>query len=624
MTRSDTREGTTESPQTDPGRDRGRPGSAAAARNRRALRRRVSVVRRRVRRLSRGVARRGLRLWRRSLQVRVGAITMLVAGTVVVIVSLVLFSQIRDQLLSVKRQAAIGQAQEGVFFAQSQVAGIATGDAPSVRSTLDRTVQQLLQRGGAAGDFDVVMVYRTGSRETETPASSRRFIHDALPEDLRADVDAGNQSYKYALIPDDQREPRPTLLVGAPVPTEAGGEQIELYFAFPLDQEEESLSLIRSTVVIIGVALTLLVVGIGVLVTRLVVDPVRQAAGTAQRLAEGDLEERMAVRGEDELARLAMSFNAMADSLQRQITQLEALSQLQQRFTSDVSHELRTPLTTVQMAADVLHEARGDFAPHVSRSAELLSAELDRFESLLTDLLEISRYDAGAAVLDWEATDLGALVDRVADGMQALAERHDCRLVVHRPDDDVIADVDARRVERVLRNLVGNAIEHGRGKPVEVTLACNRTAAAVTVRDFGVGLSSADAQHVFDRFWRADPSRVRTVGGSGLGLSISLEDARLHGGWLQVWGQPGHGAQFRLTLPLEAGGELTSSPLPLRPAVARRLPAAGPDTDGAEDDGAEGDGAEGDASPAGAEDSPEAADDAERQFDDERADRSRR
>jgi two-component system sensor histidine kinase MtrB len=222
------------------------------------------------------------------------------------------------------------------------------------------------------------------------------------------------------------------------------------------------------------------------------------------------------------------------------------------------------------MAADVLHEARGEFAPHVARSAELLRAELDRFEGLLTDLLEISRYDAGAAVLDAEPIDLGAIVARVAAGMYALAERHECELAVDRPDEKVIAEVDGRRVERVLRNLVGNAIEHGSGRPVEITLAANRTAAAVTVRDFGVGLTSAEAQHVFDRFWRADPSRVRTVGGSGLGLSISLEDARLHGGWLQVWGQPGAGAQFRLTLPLRAGEDLTSSPLPLRPAVVRR------------------------------------------------------
>jgi two-component system sensor histidine kinase MtrB len=372
-------------------------------------------------------------------------------------------------------------------------------------------------------------------------------------------------------MPTGGTEPSPALVVGAPVLSDTpGGEQIELYYVFPLTQEDESLAGIRSTVIISGIALTLFVVGIGVLVTRLVVDPVRRAAGTAQRLAEGQLEERMTVRGEDDLARLAKSFNAMADSLQRQITQLEGLSQLQQRFTSDVSHELRTPLTTVQMAADVLHEARTDFPAHVARSAELLKGELDRFEGLLSDLLEISRYDAGAAMLDPEPADLGALVERVVDGMSALAQRHGCRLAVTRPDGIVLAEVDARRVERILRNLVGNAIEHGAGKPVEVTLAANRSAAAVTVRDHGVGLSSADAQHVFDRFWRADPSRVRTVGGSGLGLSISLEDARLHGGWLQVWGQPGAGAQFRLTLPLAAGEELTSSPLPLRPAVVRR------------------------------------------------------
>jgi two-component system, OmpR family, sensor histidine kinase MtrB len=536
----------------------------------RDLRRRAVAARRRARRATRRATRRALDTWRSSLQLRIGAITMLVAGTVVVIVSMVLFSQIRDQLLDVKRQAAIDQVQAGVVYAQSEVAGIATGDAASVRATLTRTVNQLLDRGGAAGDFDVVMVYRPGD-DPDRATTTRRPLYEALPEELRAAVDSGSQASKYDQIPGDAGEPRPSLLVGAPVTGDAQGpDRIELYYAFPLQQEQESLSLIRNTVVISGVALTLLVVGIGVLVTRLVVDPVRQAAGTAQRLAEGQLEERMAVRGEDDLARLATSFNAMADSLQRQITQLEGLSQLQQRFTSDVSHELRTPLTTVQMAAEVLHESRGDFAPHVARSAELLRAELDRFEALLTDLLEISRYDAGAAVLDPAPADLGALVSHVVDGMTSLALRHDCDLQVTLPTESVLAEVDARRVQRILRNLVGNAIEHGAGRPVEITLASNRSAAAVTVRDHGGGLSAGEAQHVFDRFWRADPSRVRTVGGSGLGLSISLEDARLHGGWLQVWGQPGAGAQFRLTLPLVAGADLTSSPLPLRPVRLRR------------------------------------------------------
>ncbi|UOY01255.1 MtrAB system histidine kinase MtrB [Blastococcus sp. PRF04-17] len=539
------------------------------ARVRRGLRRRAVRARRKVRSVLQRTGGQALQAWRSSLQVRIGAITMLVAGTVVIIVSLVLFSQIKDQLLTVKEKAAVAQTQAGVSYATTQVTGIAAGDAASVRTTLERTVRELKRRAGAAGDFDLVMVHRTGDRERTAPNPS--LIFDTLPPDLRADIAAGGQAMKYWPVPNDRRQLQPTLLVGAAVPSDtAGTQQIELYYAFPLDQEQESLAGIRSTVIISGIALTLFVVGIGVLVTRLVVDPVRRAAGTAQQLAEGQLEQRMTVRGEDDLARLATSFNAMADSLQRQITQLEGLSQLQQRFTSDVSHELRTPLTTVQMAADVLHEARGDFPPHVARSAELLRAELDRFESLLTDLLEISRYDAGAAVLDSEPTDLGALVARVVAGMYGLAERHGTELAVNRPDEEIIAEVDARRVERILRNLVGNAIEHGAGHPVEITLAANRTAAAVTVRDLGVGLSSADAQHVFDRFWRADPSRVRTVGGSGLGLSISLEDARLHGGWLQVWGQPGAGAQFRLTLPLTAGGDLTSSPLPLRPAVIRR------------------------------------------------------
>ncbi len=538
-----------------------RPPSGRVRRRLRRARRRSLVVGGRA-------LRRAVHAWRSSLQLRIGAITMLVASTVVVIVSLVLFSQISDQLLRVKRDAAIDQALNGVAYAQTEVGGIATGDSASVRSTLARTVEGLTSRGGAAGDFEVVMIY--GSGDQERPAWSRLDVYPALPADLRAEVADGSPAYRYAAVPGAQGEPVPTLVVGAPVPTDArSGDRVEVYFAFPLDQEQESLGLIRSTVVISGTALVLFVVGIGVLVTRLVVGPVRRAAGGAQRLAAGHLAERLTVRGEDDLARLATSFNAMAESLQKQITQLEGLSQLQQRFTSDVSHELRTPLTTVQMAADVLHEARGDFDPAVARSAELLQAELDRFENLLTDLLEISRYDAGAATLEAEAQDLGPLVERVAAGMASLAERHGCALQVDVPASAVIAEVDGRRVERVLRNLIGNAIEHGQGQPVEIALAANRSATAITVRDHGVGLDPVAAQHVFDRFWRGDPSRVRTVGGSGLGLSISLEDARLHGGWLQVWGQPGQGAQFRLTLPLIADVRLASSPLPLRPAPNR-------------------------------------------------------
>jgi two-component system sensor histidine kinase MtrB len=143
------------------------------------------------------------------------------------------------------------------------------------------------------------------------------------------------------------------------------------------------------------------------------------------------------------------------------------------------------------------------------------------------------------------------------------------------PDEPVVADVDSRRVERILRNLLVNAIEHGEGRPVEVALRGDSHSIAVAVRDHGVGLRPGEAALVFDRFWRADPSRDRRTGGTGLGLSISLEDARLHGGWLHAWGRPGHGAQFRLTLPVHSGDKVVSSPLPIEPADITRPSAFG-------------------------------------------------
>jgi two-component system, OmpR family, sensor histidine kinase MtrB len=316
------------------------------------------------------------------------------------------------------------------------------------------------------------------------------------------------------------------------------------------------------------VTLVILMAVVAGLVTRLVVRPVRIAARTAQRLSAGLLDQRMTVRGEDDLARLATSFNQMAANLQKQIFRLEEMSRLQRRFTSDVSHELRTPLTTVRMAADLIFSEREAFDPAVARSAELLQTELDRFESLLSDLLEISRFDAGFAALDAEPTDLVPVVRRVVDGLRPLAERTNCQLTVDLPEPPVIAEVDPRRLERVLRNLTGNAIEHSEGCPVEITLGVGESAVAVTVRDHGIGLKPGEEKLVFNRFWRADPSRARQTGGTGLGLSISLEDARLHGGWLEAWGAPGKGAQFRLTVPVRAGDRLVSSPLRLVPADA--------------------------------------------------------
>jgi two-component system sensor histidine kinase MtrB len=312
------------------------------------------------------------------------------------------------------------------------------------------------------------------------------------------------------------------------------------------------------------------------LVTRQVVTPVRLARRVAERLASGRLEERMHVHGDDDIARLAMSFNQMADSLQKQIRQLEELSRVQRRFVSDVSHELRTPLTTVRMAGDVLHDARSRFDPSTARAAELLQKELDRFELLLSDLLEISRFDAGAAVLDLEDVNVADIAHRVVESTRALAERRGIRVVVRAGEQPCLAEADGRRVERIVRNLVVNAIDYADSADVIVLVASDEAATALAVRDYGVGLKPGESAMVFNRFWRADPARARTSGGTGLGLSISLEDAHLHGGWLEAWGEPGNGAQFRLTLPRLAGDPFETSPLPLVPDDA----APGRDGDG--------------------------------------------
>jgi two-component system sensor histidine kinase MtrB len=255
----------------------------------------------------------------------------------------------------------------------------------------------------------------------------------------------------------------------------------------------------------------------------------------------------------------------MAASLQEKLRELEDLSKAQRQFVSDVSHELRTPMTTIRMAAEILFESREQLDAGASRSAELLQSQTERFEVLLTDLLEISRHDANVATLDAEPADVCDIVRRSADDAQQLAERRGGRIEFRLPAQACVAEVDRRRVERILRNLLVNAVEHGEGKDVVVTVAADSDAVAVAVRDHGVGLGPGEDQLVFERFWRADPARARTTGGTGLGLAIALEDARLHGGWLQAWGERGRGSVFRLTVPRAAGQPIAGSPLPLGP-----------------------------------------------------------
>ena len=492
--------------------------------------------------------------WRRSLQLRVATTTLVITGTVVLIIGIFLLDQVTAGVLKDKRDVAIKQARLGQETASAILSGV---DALTLAQVDDATSQIVAASGQSAGLFSIAI------EPTSAPTSGLSQVQ--IPPGLSQLVQQGNLAVQYAPVPASTNSNQlvPGLIVGEPVAARTG--LFELYYLFPLTSEQQTIALLQRTVLLSGLVLVLLVVGLALLVTRQVVRPVRVAAQTAARLAGGDLSQRMTVRGTDDIARLGRSFNDMASSLQRQIRRLEDLSRLQRRFTSDVSHELRTPLTTIRMASELLHSSREDFPPELSRSAELLTAELDRFESLLTDLLEISRHDAGAANLESETADLRGVVASTVSAHQMLAQRHGAEVIVHEPDTPVMVDMDSRRVERILRNLLGNALDHSEGRPVVITIGVDDDAAAVTVRDHGVGLRPGEAGLVFNRFWRGDTSRSRLTGGTGLGLAISLEDARLHDGWLQAWGERGRGAQFRLTLPRQAGHTLLSSPLPLAP-----------------------------------------------------------
>jgi two-component system sensor histidine kinase MtrB len=500
-----------------------------------------------------------LAAWRRSLQLRVVVSTLALSTAVVLVLGLVLQTQIADRLIQAKFDAAIIQAESARVVSERDLSGVdpdREGAQGTLNNALDRLTNQSTADSGAptAGEFRAALTTGTGSG----PEISAGDL-DAISPEQRQAVASGALGTQYTTV-----DGIPTLVVGQPVRT--AGRELQLYLMFPLDAEQRTLGLIQSTLIVGGLVLLLLLAGIASLVTRQVVRPVKQAAEVAERFAEGHLDERMPVHGEDEVARLFESYNEMAGSIQSQIRQLEEFGALQRRFTSDVSHELRTPLTTVRMAADILYASRDELIPALRRSSELLVNELDRFETLLGDLLEISRLDAGVAELGSERLDMRHVVSRAVEAVRGLAEESATPLVLDLPGD-VYAEVDSRRVERIVRNLVANAIDHGEGRPVHITLAGDSHAVAVVVRDHGVGLRPGEAGLVFNRFWRAEESRARRSGGSGLGLSISLEDARLHGGWLQAWGETGRGSAFRLTLPRTEGDLLEASPLPLQPEV---------------------------------------------------------
>lgn len=469
-------------------------------------------------------------------------------------------TQIRDGLVDDRVDRILAESARDATTAQERANSTTAANPEDMQQLVYDLFVELRSLGGEQRGIVILRAPDNTSQIPLTVGELPTGIGAPITPEIRAAVAAGiDQPWQFVELPEPAA---PGVVVGSSLDLGPAGPY-ELYFVYSLADEQATLALIQQVLAIGAVALVGFVVGMTWFVTAQAVRPVRQAARVASRLAEGRLSERMSVRGHDEMATLAQTFNDMAESLQRQITRMEHLSRLQRRFVSDVSHELRTPLTTIRMASDVLYDARDALDPAAARSAELLSNQLDRFEALLADLLEISRIDAGAAQLEFESMDVADVVRDQVEAMIPIAGGMGIGITMRVGPGPHTASIDRPRVGRIVRNLLSNAVEHASRSGVEVAVASNRRGVAVLVRDYGVGLTTQQVDRVFDRFWRADAARARTMGGTGLGLSIAREDAHLHDGTLEVWGAPGQGASFRLLLPRTAEGLGKNAPLPL-------------------------------------------------------------
>ena len=499
--------------------------------------------------------------WNKSLSLRIISTTFIVSTVLVTIIGLVLINRVSTGILSAKESSSLTEASSAINEAQKVVTATDTGAGePTLSVVVDTAVTALAVRAGQSGLYDVLFLASSEISKQGLPERGTNLVSEnSVSDELKSRVEQTDKLlWAYTEIKYLDGRNVPGLVVGAPIQINNVGTY-SLFLLFPLDKEEETIGIIRSAVLATGI---FLIFGLLILVwylTRSVLAPVRKTANAAEKLRMGLLNERVPVSGEDDLAKLAGSFNSMAASIQQQIGQLEQMSRLQKRFVSDVSHELRTPLTKVRMAADVLYGSRDQYTGETARAAELLSTQIERFEILLSQLLEISRFDAGVADLSLSSINIKDLIEKTAESLSNLLAKQETPVVITGTAPNI--NLDQRRIERVLRNLISNASEYGEGKPIEVEIGSDDDAIAVVVKDKGAGLKPGESSLVFNRFWRADPARARTTGGTGLGLAIALEDARLHSGWLDAWGAPGKGTMFRLTLPRNPDKSLAKSPL---------------------------------------------------------------
>jgi signal transduction histidine kinase len=385
----------------------------------------------------------------------------------------------------------------------------------------------LLEAYARRGSFETVLL--AGG---ESFPSSLSLGEEQVPDDLQALVAEGELAYERTEVAGTHY-----LVTGGLVP---GREQDEAYFFFSEEDLWNDLADLR-TILLVGLGVVVVAAALaGALLARRMLVPVARASTAARSLAEGLLDTRLPVESSDEFGVWAASFNEMADALEAKITALSEAQARERRFTADVAHELRTPLTAIVNEASLLAEHLERMPVEARRPAELLVEDVSRLRDLVEDLMEISRLDAGTQPVRPESLDLGSLV---AAAVRARGWNE--RVVLDA--GEVVLTSDPRRVERIVANLIGNALEHG-GRDVSVRVGADGVGAFVEVADRGPGIAGEDLPHLFERFYKADPARAGR--GTGLGLAIALENARLLGGDIDVWSEAGVGARFTLRLPV--------------------------------------------------------------------------
>ena len=382
----------------------------------------------------------------------------------------------------------------------------------------------LIQAYRRSGDFETVGI--TGGKQF---SSSFSVGLRQVPTDLRRLVGNGKLGYEREAVAGTHY-----LVVGGPAATDT-----QLYFFFSEQNLRHELAQLRN-VLLIGVGIMMLLAGfVGAALARRTLRPVARASTAAHSLAEGLLETRLPVTGRDEFGAWAQAFNEMASALEAKISALSAAQARERRFTADVAHELRTPLTALVGEASLLADHLDSMPAAARRPAELLIADIARLRRLVEDLMEISRFDAGRESVHTETVDLASLA---ASAIRALGWEGAVRLDA----DEVLLQSDPRRLERIVANLVGNALDHG-GHGVAVRVGRDGVGTFVEVADRGPGIAPDHLAHLFERFYKADASRSGR--GTGLGLAIAQENARLLGGEIEVWSELGEGSRFTLRLP---------------------------------------------------------------------------